>query len=143
MSEEDNIAVARASYDAFNAHDLDKFSELRTPDSLAEQPGAPAPLNVDQNRRFLQAYLMAIPDVHVDVTFMIASGDYVVAHTLFTGTNTGPLPAPGGGSVPATGKSFVLKACDTYELRGGKIFRSWSFADMASLLGQLGLIPAM
>jgi steroid delta-isomerase-like uncharacterized protein len=143
MSEQENIKVVQASYEAFNAHDLDKFSQFRAADSLAEQPGAPAPFNVEQNRMFLQAYLKAIPDVHLDVTLMIAQGNYVVAHTSYTGTNTGPLPTPTGGSIPPTGKKFVLKACDTYELRGGKIFRSWSFADMASLLGQLGLLPPM
>ena len=46
-------------------------------------------------------------------------------------------------SIPATGKQFVLKASDTYELQGGKIFRSWTFGDQASLLGQLGLMPPL
>ncbi len=143
MSEQDNLKVAQANYDAFNAHDLDKFSQFRAADLIAEQPGAPAPLNLEQNRMFLQRYLTAFPDVHLEVTFMIAKGDYVVSHVTATGTHTGPLPTQGGGSIPATGKKFVMRFCDTYELKGGKIFRSWSFADMASLFGQLGLLPSM
>ncbi len=143
MSEQDNIKVVQANYDAFNAHDLDKFNQLRTADFMAEQPGAPAPMNREQNRMFLQAYLMAFPDIHADVTRMIAQGNYVVTHVTFTGTHTGPLPTPTGRSIPATGKKVVVKASDTYELKDGKIFRSWSFADMASFLGQLGLLPPM
>jgi len=143
MSEEDNVKVAQANYDAFNAHDLETCSRLRAADFLAEQPGAPAPLNREQNRMFQQAYLTALPDAHLEVTLMIAKGDYVVAHVIVTGTHTGPLPTPAGKSIPATGKKVVLKFCDTYELKDGKIFRSWSFGDMASLLGQLGLMPPM
>jgi predicted ester cyclase len=71
------------------------------------------------------------------VTLLIAQGNYVVAHITATGTHTGPL------STPATGKQVVLKASETHELQGGKIFRSGSFADLASLLGQLGLLPPM
>jgi len=143
MSEQDNVKVAHANYEAFNAHDLDTYSRIRAADFLADQPGAPAPLNREQNRMFQQAYLTAFPDAHLEVTLMIAKGDYVVAHVIGTGTHTGPLPTPAGKSIPATGKKVVLKFCDTYELKEGKIFRSWSFADMASLLGQLGLMPPM
>ena len=143
MSEQENLKVVQANYEAVNAHDLEKFSQLRAADFLAEQPGAPAPLNGEQNRMFIQAYLTAFPDVHLDVTLMIAQGNYVVAHWTATGTHTGPLPTPTGNSIPATGKKVVVKASDTYELKDGKIFRSWSFADMASFLGQLGLMPPM
>ena len=50
MSEQENIKVVQASYEAFNAHDLDTFSRLRAADCLTEQPGAPAPMNVEQKR---------------------------------------------------------------------------------------------
>ena len=143
MSEQDNIKVAQADYEAFNAHDLDKLSQWRTVDFLAESTGAPAPLNFEQFRTFFQAYLTAFPDVHLHVTLMIAQGDYVVTHETGTGTHRRPLPTPTGGSIPATGKKFVVKFSDTYALKGGKILQSWSFADMASLLGQLGLLPSM
>ncbi len=134
---------SRANDDAFNAHDLEKLSQLWAADFLAEPTGAPAPWNGEQHRMYLQGYLTAFPDAHLDVTLTIAQGDYVVAHWTATGTHTGPLPTPTGGSIPATGKQFVLKGSDTYELKGGKIFRLWQFADGASLLGQLGLMPPL
>jgi predicted ester cyclase len=56
---------------------------------------------------------------------MIAQGDYVVAHWTGTGTHTGPLSTPTGSSIPATGKQVVLKASETYQLKGGKISRPW------------------
>jgi steroid delta-isomerase-like uncharacterized protein len=143
MSEQDNMKVAQADYEAFNAHDLDKLGQWRTADFLAESTGAPAPLNFEQFRTFFQAYLTAFPDVHLDVTLMIAQGDYVVAHWTGTGTHTGPLRTPSGSSIPATGKKVVLKGSDTFELKGGKISHSWGFLDRASLFDQLGLMPPM
>ena len=45
MSEQDNIKVAQADYEAFNAHDLDKmFNQLRTAEFMGEGTGAPAPV---------------------------------------------------------------------------------------------------
>jgi hypothetical protein len=42
MSEQENINVAQADYEAFNAHDLDTmFSQLRTADFMGEGTGAP------------------------------------------------------------------------------------------------------
>ncbi len=53
MSEQENIKVARADYDAFNAHDLDTmFTQLRAVDFMGEGTGAPAPLNAEQYRMF-------------------------------------------------------------------------------------------
>ena len=124
MSERDSVRVAQANYEAFNAHDLDTYSRLRAADFLAEQPGAPAPLNREQNRMFQQAYLTPLPDAHLEVTLMIAKGDYVVAHVIGSGTHTGPLRTPTGSSIPATGKKVALKFCDTYELKDGQIIRS-------------------
>jgi len=143
MSEQENIQVIQASYDAWNAQDLETYSQWRTEDFLGEQAGAPAPLNRAQSRLFAQAYLTAFPDAHLEVTLLIAQGNYVVAHITVTGTHTEPLSTPTGSSIPATGKPVVMKASETHELQGGKIFRSWSFADLASLMGQLGVMPPM
>jgi len=143
MSEQENSNVVQASYAAWNAHDLETYSQLRTEDFLREQPGAPAPLNRAQGRLFAQAYQTAFLDAHIEVTLLIAQGNYVVAHTTATGTHTGPLRTPDGSAIPATGKQMVMKASETHELQGGKIVRSWSFADLASLLGQLGVMPPM
>jgi predicted ester cyclase len=110
---------------------------------LAEQTGEPVPFDGEQHRMFLQSYLTAFPDAHIDVTLLIAHGDYFFVHWTGTGTHTGPLHTPTGSSIPATSKQVVLKASETYQLKGGKISHLWGFFDRASLLGQLGLMPPM
>jgi steroid delta-isomerase-like uncharacterized protein len=143
MSEQENINVVQANDDAFNAHDLDTLSQLWAADFLAEQTGEPVPFHAEHHRMYLQSYLTAFPDAHLEVTLLIAHGDYVFVHWTGTGTHTGPLHMPTGSSIPATRKQVVLKASETYQLKGGKISRLWGFFDRVSLLSQLGLTPPM
>jgi steroid delta-isomerase-like uncharacterized protein len=143
MSEQENIQVIQASFEAFNAHDLEQLSQRWAADFLAEQTGEPEPFNGQQHRMFLQGYLTAFPDAYIEVTLLIAQGNYVVVHWTGTGMQTGPLRTPTGSVIPATGKQVVLKVSETYELKGGKITHLWGFFDRVSLLGQLGVMPPM
>ncbi len=143
MSEQENLKVAEADYEGFNAHDLNTFSKLRSVDFMGEGTGVDKPMNLDQYRIFLQGYLTAFPDAHIDVNLMIAQGNYVVTRWTGTGTHTRPFHTPTGGSIPATGKKLTLKGCDIYELKDGKIIRPWKYFDRISLLAQLGLLPPM
>src|SRR6266542_6114613 len=141
MSEQENVQVIRANFDALNALDGEKFSQLRAADFAAEVPGVPTPLNAEQTWRFNLGYLNAFSDAHIDVIHMIVQGDYVVALYTATVTHTGPLRTPTGSTILGTGKKFSVKGCSTYELKGGKVRRQWDFADMISLFNQLGLMP--
>ena len=141
MSEQDNVKVVQASYAALNAHDLDKYDRLLTVDYKAEGTGAPDPMNTAQNRLLLQGFLTAFPDLHFDVTRTIAQNDAVVAHWSGTGSHTGPLSTPTGASIPATGKKAVVRGTSTFDLKNDRITRSWTYWDMTSLLGQLGVMP--
>jgi predicted ester cyclase len=93
MSEQEHIKVAQADYEAFNAHERDTFSRLRAADFMGEGTGAPSPLNVEHYRMFLQGYLTAFPDAHIDVNLMIAQG-------ATTSSRTGPAPARIPGPCP-------------------------------------------
>ena len=143
MSEHENIKIAQASWDAINAHDLDKWSQLLAADYQAEAPGQPGPMNKEQTRAYIQGFLTAVPDLHYEVTRTVAKDDDVVMHWTGTGTQTGPLVTPSGGSIPATGKWAQVPGSTTFEVEHGKIKRSWIFWDMITLLAQLGVMPAM
>jgi steroid delta-isomerase-like uncharacterized protein len=142
MSEQDNVKIVQAQFEAANTRDRERWIGSRAADDLAEQPGAPGPLNPEQNWAFLQVFVTAFPDLRFEVTRTIAQGDDVVAHWTATGTHTGPLVTPTGDTVPATGKKATVVGSTTYEFKGGKIAREWVFWDMTSLLGQLGLMPS-
>jgi steroid delta-isomerase-like uncharacterized protein len=144
MSEKENIKAARAFFDAWNDGDLSKADGYEADDFMAEGPGAPGPMNAEQNRMYSQNFLTAFPGSKFEILRTIAADDYVVTHWKVSGgSHSGPLQTPSGGSIPPTGKSAVVMGSTTSQFRDGKIVRSWTFWDMASLLGQLGLLPPM
>ena len=80
----------------------------------------------------------AIPDSRAEIQHMIASGDRVVMHSTFSGTDTGGF-MPG---VPATGKSFEMGGIDIMRVNDeGKFAEHWGIQDQMSMMGQLGLLP--
>ena len=81
------------------------------------------------------------PDSKINLKNVVESGDWVFVEGEYNGTNTGPLASPQG-TIPATGKRFVLPYVDVFEVRNGKIAKHRTYFDQMSFLGQLGLIPA-
>ena len=144
MSEQDNIKAAHAFFDAWNAGDLSQADAYNADDFMAEGPGAPGPMNAEQNRMYTQNFMTAFPGTKFEILLTIAQGDYVVTHWKASGgTHSGPLRTPSGGTLEPTGKSAVVMGSTTTQLKNGKITHSWTFWDMASLLVQLGLLPPM
>ena len=73
---------------------------------------------------------------------LIAEGDYVVEQARYVGTHTGPLRAPNGTEVPATGKSFDFPFIGVFQVENGKISSIRIYYDQVELFTQLGLMPA-
>lgn len=144
MSEQENIKAAQAFYDAWNAGDLSQADAYIADDFMGEGPGAPGPMNAEQNRMYNQNFKTAFPDAKFEILHTIAQGDYVVTNWKASGgTHSGPLLTPSGNSIPPTGKSAVVMGSTTAQLKDGKVIHSWNFWDMTSLLAQLGLLPPM
>ncbi len=143
MSEQENIKAAHAFYDAWNVGDLSKSAPYEADGFMAEGPGAPDPMNAEQNRMYSQNFLTAFPDSKFEVLLTIPHDDYVVVHWKASGTHTGPLGTPTGGAVPPTGKMVTVMGSTTSQVKNGKLTHSWTFWDMAGMLGQLGLLPPM
>jgi len=143
MSEQDNVKVANSFFDAWNAGDLSKALAYEADNYMSEAPGAPAPLNRQQTLEYNQNFLTAFPGSKFVILFTVAQGDYVVTHWKITGKQTGPLMSPSGQTIPPTGRSSTLVGSSTARVVNGKVVYSWSFFDMASILGQLGLLPPM
>lgn len=143
MSEQENIKAARAFFEAWNMGDLSKTAQYEADNYMGEAPGTPGPLNAEQTRAYNQTFLTAFPGSKFELLLTIAQGDYVVINWKASGVHTGPLQTPSGGSIPPTGKHATLMGSTTSQIKNGKVTRSWNFWDMASLLGQLGLMPPM
>ena len=144
MSEQENIKAAHAFFDAWTAGDLSKVDAYEADGFISEAPGAPGPMNKEQNRMYLQNFLTAFPGSKFEIVLTVAQGDYVVMNwKVGGGAHTGPLRTPSGGTIPPTGKSATLVGSTTSQVKNGKVTHSWAFWDMTSLLSQLGLLPPM
>jgi predicted ester cyclase len=144
MSVQENLESSRAFFKHFNAHDLPAINALHAEGYVSEyMPGAPGPLNEEQNGMLLQGFWTAFPDLSTDVTLEIVQGDYVVSHWVMVGTHTRPLHTPSGGAIQPTGAKIRLTGSTTMEMVDGKHKRAWAFYDQAALLGPLGLLPPM
>ena len=144
MTEQDNIKAAQAAFDAWHANDLSLADKYSADDFLAEGPGAAGPMTNEQNRMYLQNFLTAFPGSKFVVLQTITQGDYVVTNWKASGgAHTGPLHTPSGGEIPPTGKTATVFGSTTALVKNGKVTRSGTFWDMASLLLQLGLLPPM
>jgi len=143
MSDQENIKVAHSFFDAWNANDLNKATPFEGSNFMVEAPGASGPMNTDQNRKYNENFFTAFPGSKFEILMDVAQGDYVVTNWKITGKHTGPLYAPSGTAIPPTGKTATLVGSTTSLIKGGKIVHAWNFWDMASLLGQLGLLSPM
>jgi steroid delta-isomerase-like uncharacterized protein len=91
----------------------------------------------EELRAFAQGFFNAFPDLKAVITSTVVSGDRAASEWRFTGTQTGDLSG-----MPASNKQMDLRGVSIYEFEGGKIKRKIDYWDMATMLKQLGFMPA-
>ena len=137
MSEE-NIAVVRRFWGGFNAHNLDVWDEVCTPNFVNHDPSLPtAHADLQTLKQIIGGMLTAFPDMSSTEDDLIDSGDKVVVRKTFRGTQRGEFMgvAPTNNQVEFTGMSIS-------RLAGGKIEEHWVNFDALGLLQQIGAVPS-
>ena len=134
--------VVERFYQDFNTRNVNKEEAQRIFDpGLVSSDPSGTYSGIDAFVAYVQGYLTAAPDSKINLKHVVESGDLVVVEGTFTGTNTGPLASPQG-TMPATGKSFMLPYADVFEVKNGKIAKHRTYFDQMTFLGQLGLLPS-
>jgi predicted ester cyclase len=142
MSEQEtNTATIERAIEAPNRRDFGSIGELMQPDlgrhdlyggphgGLGDLAGPSG--DVDGTQLLLQA----MPDVHVEIKQMFASGNQVAAHLVMTGTHQGELYG-----TPGTGKRVELDDMHIYRLVDGRIAETWQVDDVWGWLRQIGAV---
>ncbi len=141
MSIESNKATVRRFYDLTNAGNLASINSLFDPRALFHMPGMPSPVDLKTYTQQYEDFLKTFPDGKETIDDLIAEGDYVVARTIFRGTNRGPNPMMGITS--PTGKQAVLSSVSINRLSpDGKIIERWDEYDSLNMMIQLGIVKA-
>ncbi|MEY4544926.1 MAG: hypothetical protein RL685_1121 [Pseudomonadota bacterium] len=139
MQERDRIEAKVRDYieRVWNQKQIDALDELASPHYRRHLGPGQAPLDRSGQKQRLRGLQRALPDVHFAIDDLIAEGDRVVFRVTVTGTHRGEMFG-----VPATGTAVAYTAIDILRFEDGLIVEHWGFGDSASLLRQIGGLPA-
>jgi len=124
---------------AWNSHDVEKIPSFFTDDGVYEDvPVGAVNRGKEEVKAYASATFAAFADFRIQRTSSFVAGDWRGAEWIMSGTQTGDLPG-----IPATGKSFSIRGASIMELHEGKIKRNSDYWNLASLLQQIGVMPAV
>jgi steroid delta-isomerase-like uncharacterized protein len=138
MTEQENLQIGRRVFEAWNAHDPNRYAALLDPGHVWETDTLPQTVRGrDAARQTMQMYLGAFPDLHFDIEQMLGSGNHVVTRWRATGTHRGELMG-----IAPTHRRVELHGCTVNEIKNGKSVHVWLYWDSGHLLRQLGVLPS-
>jgi steroid delta-isomerase-like uncharacterized protein len=141
MARDDNAAIARTFFEAWNDRDFDRGVAIAADDAeIVEVPTDERFQGPDGIRGEYDKWATGLPDGKVEIRNVIASDDYAVSECTVRGTNTGPFASPMG-EMPPTGRAIEFPFCSVMEIRDGKLRRLHHYYDVATMMRQLGLMP--
>ena len=133
------IDAAKAPVIAYGRKDWAAVKASITPDFVYDEVATHRRVQgVEQVTALWQGWATALPDSTATFQNAVLSGDTVVLEVTWTGTHTGPLQTPTGSLAP-TGKPITLRACQVFQIAGGKAQSMRQYFDMATLMQQLGV----
>jgi ketosteroid isomerase-like protein len=134
-----NIATAGKVYQAISKADFAVVDANVLPDaSFIDHGEGLGPMPWPEYRALAKQHHAAFPDMTVTPEVVIGVGDFVVARLIATGTNKGDM-----GPMKATGKKVTVRFADVIRFDGAKAKRVESYADVADILGQLGVLKGV
>jgi steroid delta-isomerase-like uncharacterized protein len=138
----DNAALVRDVHAAWNRRDFDRIIALASPEvEWVMMPTGQKFRGLDGMRQYSQGWATGFPDGRTKEVNLIAGDNGAVIEFIGSGTHTGPLMSPAG-EIPPTGKRVEMPFCEVFRIKNGKIVGGAIYFDMATMLQQLGLMPA-
>lgn len=125
--------------DAIFSGEWDTVAKLYAPDAVAVTPDRGEVTGNDNIVGWSRELIDGFPDARYEPVNEYESGNTAIDEGYFAGTNTGPLQGPAGETIPATGKSVRVRACDIATVENGVITSHRFYYDQMDFLGQLGL----
>lgn len=142
MSREELIAAAKAPTEAYGEKDWTAVREAVTPGFVYEEVATGRRAEgIDDVLEVWRGWAEALPDSRASFESTFVDGETVVVQLTWGGTHTGPLQSPEG-EIPPTGKEIDLPSCQVIRVQDGKAVSMRQYFDMATLLSQLGVVPA-
>ncbi len=126
--------LVQREFAAWNSHDPDKVASFYTDDVVYEDVAFGLKAHGRAELRKMAADFFAnVPDLKLEAVNSTSMGNRGSVEWVFSGTDTG---------LYKTGKKFSVRGASIYELRGGKFSANRDYYDSASIMRQVGLLPA-
>jgi C-1 hydroxylase len=136
MSLEENKAIVRNLYEAFNKHDVALLDNLIAPDFVDHTMQL---RGLDSFKKSETGFIRSFPDYSETIEDIIAEGDKVWVHFKVTGTHAGEWDFFGITFAP-TGKKITYAGVNIWRVVDGKVVERKTVRDMLDFLRQLGVI---
>jgi predicted ester cyclase len=140
MSIEENKAIARRAYEAFNeafrTGNLNLLDAVIDANIVDHNPIPGQEPGLEGVKKAFSAFAAAFPNPHFTVEDMIAEGDKVASRVTLGATHQGEFQG-----IPPTGKQVMQTGIDILRIAGGMVVERWGEFDNLGLLQQLGAIP--
>jgi steroid delta-isomerase-like uncharacterized protein len=135
MTSEQNKAIVRRFWKAYEANDQTALNEVLAPDLVVQSSSAPDPLNREMLLHGISGFNAAFSDRHFTIEELIAEGDAVATRTTLRGIHTGDFHGH-----PPTGKQLKATGLTIERIKDGKLVEHWFSFDGARVMQELGLV---
>lgn len=140
MTTLDNVSVARIFHEAWAERNPDRGAAVIANDCrFVDVPRGEIQRGPEGYRHDYERWRTAFPDGTVEITNVIAEGDWVVIEFTNSGSNTGPLRTAIG-DFALTNRKIELQYCSVMQIRNGKVISGRDYYDVSTILRQLGLV---
>ncbi len=124
-TETKNIEVVKTRLAAFDNHKTADVLATNTDDLEHWGNDMDKPMKGKaEAKKIVDGLFAAFPDAKEPATTWLAAGDFVVTEEAFTGTQKKAFMG-----MPATNKSSTMHSAWVYQLKGGKIAKTWAFSN--------------
>jgi steroid delta-isomerase-like uncharacterized protein len=137
-SSTDAAAIGKAYFDAVAARDADAMAACWEPGCIDEIHGLASLRAPEEVRDWFANMFSAVPDFHMEVVDLVATGDKVAVRWHMTGTFSGDAKFEGA---IATGAKIDITGCDMLTVRDGKIVHNDAYMNGMQMARQLGVFP--
>ncbi len=121
-------------FDAWNSHDPDKVVGSFTPDVEYQDVAFGLTAHGSAELRNMAAgFFKNVPDMKLEIVSSSIDGNHGSVEWVFSGTDVGLFK---------TGKKFSVRGASLFELKGDKFSRNKDFYDAATIMRQVGVLPA-
>lgn len=137
----DAKTTIRKGVELWNANDRDGFLALFDNSAVFLDPTTGQQLSGREELRtgWYDAVMDGSPDREIKDAVVFGEGELVCLQGRLVGTHTGTWHGPAG-DLPPTGKRIDLPFVQIFEVRDGKVTRSWQYGDRLLMLEQEGIV---